>query len=330
MSGGAQSEWWGPEWGGSWVSGARNCLSLLVLARRPGSLLTHSSGLNQGAGSEADIYWTVCLSKTGSNWVTVWICTWPGLIFYGFTEHVGSDDVLNSQNHICSVRSQPSQQLFVLWSSKDRIPFLMHDNHSGALLRTTNIKEIFPGNITSKSSDFTWEELQSLNAGDWFLKVRSAPSYVQPHEVVTQQPTWSCLTFQTDPLSSVSALSEEDKAMARNQTIPSLKELLQLAKQHNISVMFDLYTDDQENDTENVVDTILWSGIDPGRVSIYDSPSVIWLKYPRKHELRIKQIYFTRSSGSLQQNESMWRRLLQVSSRFIRAVKHWGINRETT
>ena len=70
----------------------------------------------------------------------------------------------------------------------------------------------------------------------------------------------------------MSKLSEEDKAEARNQTIPSLEELLQLAKQHNISVMFDLYSPDLENDTEDVVDTILRSGIDPGRVSINRSP----------------------------------------------------------
>ncbi|CAG09803.1 unnamed protein product, partial [Tetraodon nigroviridis] len=146
--------------------------------------------------------------------------------------------------------------------SKDRIPFLMHDNHSGFLLRTTNIKEIFPDNITSRSSDFTWEELQSLNAGDWFLK--------------------------TDPLSSVSKLSEEDKARARNQTIPSLEELLQLAKQHNVSVMFDLYSPDWENDTEDVVDTILSSGIDPGQI--------LWLPpakrdYVKKTAPGFKQVY---------------------------------------
>lgn len=169
----------------------------------------------------------------------------------------------------------------------------MHDNHSGFLLRTTNIKEIFPDNITSRSIDFTWEELQSLNAGDWFLKVRNAPSYTQLHKVIAQQHKWSCRTFQTDPLSSVSKLSEEDKARARNQTIPSLEELLQLAKQHNVSVMFDLYSPDWENDTEDVVDTILSSGIDPGQVSLYQSPSgIIWLKYSKKHDLRIKLILF--------------------------------------
>lgn len=67
----------------------------------------------------------------------------------------------------------------------------------------------------------------------------------------------------------MSKLSEEDKAMARNQTIPSLLQLLRLAKQHNISVMFDLYSPDWDNDTEDVVDTILESGIDPHLVSLY-------------------------------------------------------------
>ncbi|XP_011608756.1 glycerophosphoinositol inositolphosphodiesterase GDPD2 isoform X1 [Takifugu rubripes] len=146
--------------------------------------------------------------------------------------------------------------------SKDRVPFLMHDHQPGFLLRTTDVKERFPDNITSNSSEFTWEELQTLNAGDWFLK--------------------------TDPFRSVSKLSEEDKAMARNQTIPSLLQLLRLAKQHNISVMFDLYSPDWENDTEDVVDTILESGIDPHLV--------LWLppakrEYVKKAAPEFKQVY---------------------------------------
>lgn len=72
-----------------------------------------------------------------------------------------------------------------------------------------------------------------------------------------------------DPFRSVSKLSEEHKAMAMNQTIPSLLQLLRLAKQHNISVMFDLYSPNWEKDTEDVVDTILESGINPHLVSLY-------------------------------------------------------------
>ncbi|XP_019947164.1 glycerophosphoinositol inositolphosphodiesterase GDPD2 isoform X2 [Paralichthys olivaceus] len=121
--------------------------------------------------------------------------------------------------------------------SKDRIPFLMHDHHSEFLLRTTNVNEKFPEKNFSSSDNFTLEELKTLNAGEWFLK--------------------------TDPFHSVSQLSEEERKTAGNQTIPSLSELLTLAQQHNISVMFDLYSSNQKNDTKDTVSTILKSGIDP-------------------------------------------------------------------
>ncbi|XP_029957973.1 glycerophosphoinositol inositolphosphodiesterase GDPD2 isoform X2 [Salarias fasciatus] len=131
--------------------------------------------------------------------------------------------------------------------SKDRIPFLMHDHEKGFLLRTTNVKEKFPNKTLSISADLTLEELQSLNAGEWFLK--------------------------TDPFHSVSGLSEEEKEMARVQTIPSLLKLLDLANEHNISVFFDLYrskqdnsTVDKVNDTVDTVDAILNSSIDPSLV----------------------------------------------------------------
>lgn len=57
--------------------------------------------------------------------------------------------------------------------SKDRVPFLMHDHNPGFLRRTTDIENKFPDKIFNQSSDFTWEELQSLNAGEWFINVRS-------------------------------------------------------------------------------------------------------------------------------------------------------------
>ncbi|TNN50814.1 Glycerophosphodiester phosphodiesterase domain-containing protein 5 [Liparis tanakae] len=133
--------------------------------------------------------------------------------------------------------------------SKDRVPFLMHDNNPGFLRRTTNVKEKFPNKEFSHSSNLTWEELQSLNAGEWFLK--------------------------TDPYSSVSNLSEEEVETAGNQSIPSLLQLLQLAGQHNISVLFDLYSSNQENDTVDTVNTILSSGIEPSLV--------LWLP-PTKRE----------------------------------------------
>lgn len=76
------------------------------------------------------------------------------------------------------------------------------------------------------------------------------------------------MTFQTDPFRSVSKLTEEEMETARNQTIPSLDQLLNLAKQHNISVIFDLYNPDKENDSEVIVSTILNSKFDPSLVSL--------------------------------------------------------------
>lgn len=62
--------------------------------------------------------------------------------------------------------------LLLLEFSKDRVPFLMHDSGSEFLLRTTNVKEKFPNKTFNNSTDLTFEDLQSLNAGEWFLKVR--------------------------------------------------------------------------------------------------------------------------------------------------------------
>lgn len=53
--------------------------------------------------------------------------------------------------------------------SSDGVPFLMHDER---LSRTTNVASVFPERIAAHSSDFSWAELQRLNAGAWFLEVR--------------------------------------------------------------------------------------------------------------------------------------------------------------
>lgn len=78
-------------------------------------------------------------------------------------------------------------------------------------------------------------------------------------------------SFKTDPFRSVSQLSEEEKQTARNQTVPSLLQLLELAKQHNISVIFDLYRTHKDGndreDTAAIIDTIRKSNINPGLVS---------------------------------------------------------------
>lgn len=46
----------------------------------------------------------------------------------------------------------------------------MHDEH---LSRTTDVASVFPARITDHSSDFSCAELKRLNAGAWFLEVRT-------------------------------------------------------------------------------------------------------------------------------------------------------------
>ncbi|XP_063807348.1 glycerophosphodiester phosphodiesterase domain-containing protein 4 [Pseudophryne corroboree] len=96
--------------------------------------------------------------------------------------------------------------------SFDGVPFLMHDS---TLKRTTNVQEIFPNLTNANAAMLTWDILESLNAGKWF----------------TQKP----------PFSSMDSLSDQDKQLARNQSVYKLSDLLRLANRANKTVIFDLY-----------------------------------------------------------------------------------------
>lgn len=153
----------------------------------------------------------------------------------------------------------------------------MHDDGKGFLLRTTNVKDKFPDGNFSNSTDLTLAQLQTLSAGEWFLKVMIVLWFTLEHmfarrglRVIMRRTTatWYYLTFQTDPYGTVSLLSEEEKERARNQTIPTLRELLQFAQRHNTPLMFDFKGDNEENDAYDTVQTILQQGIDPSLVSL--------------------------------------------------------------
>lgn len=123
-------------------------------------------------------------------------------------------------------------------------------------------------------------------------------------------------------------LSKEEKNTASNQTIPSLRQLLKLAQENNISVIFDLYSPDKENDTEDVVDVILDSGIDPSLVGLISNPcDWLWLRYT---VIIGCTFTFYRSSGFLQQNGNTLRRLPQASSTSTTTVKYLRRTMETT
>nr|XP_029135763.1 glycerophosphodiester phosphodiesterase domain-containing protein 5-like isoform X2 [Labrus bergylta] len=96
--------------------------------------------------------------------------------------------------------------------SFDGVPFLMHDQ---TLKRTTNIHEVFPNRTDQPAAMFTWSELESLNAGAWFLS--------------------------HDPFGTVGSLGADDRLRAEKQPVCSLRDFLQLAARKDKLVIFDLY-----------------------------------------------------------------------------------------
>ncbi|TFK15411.1 bromo adjacent homology domain-containing 1 protein [Platysternon megacephalum] len=150
--------------------------------------------------------------------------------------------------------------------SADGIPFLMHDE---TLTRTTNVQKVFPARAPMNGTAFNWTDLQRLDAGSWFL--------------------------ERNPFRSVQGLSSEAHGQARAQKIPSLQQVLQEAKQHNVSIMFDLRPEnhtDYQSFVNVTVETILQSGIPP--------QLILWLPDGFREQVRqqapgFQQIYGLKS-----------------------------------
>ncbi|XP_009973884.2 glycerophosphodiester phosphodiesterase domain-containing protein 4 isoform X1 [Tyto alba] len=106
--------------------------------------------------------------------------------------------------------------------SYDGVPFLMHDS---TLRRTTNIKEVYPNHTAQNAALFSWDTLQELNAGMWFLKDK--------------------------PFSCMGSLSRADQNQAMNQSIYKLSNFLRLADSQNKLVIFDLYRPPEKHPYRN-------------------------------------------------------------------------------
>ncbi|PKK23949.1 glycerophosphodiester phosphodiesterase domain containing 4 [Columba livia] len=106
--------------------------------------------------------------------------------------------------------------------SYDGVPFLMHDS---TLRRTTNIKEVYPNDTAQNAALFSWDTLQELNAGTWFLKDK--------------------------PFSCMGSLSRADQNQAMNQSIYKLSNFLRLADSQNKVVIFDLYRPPEKHPYRN-------------------------------------------------------------------------------
>ncbi|KAF4009621.1 hypothetical protein G4228_001152 [Cervus hanglu yarkandensis] len=128
--------------------------------------------------------------------------------------------------------------------SLDEVAFLMHDYD---LRRTTNILDVMPNASHTHSSLFYWDFLSTLNAGKWF-----SDSWIKPF-------------FRMKPL------SEADKERARNQKIPKLSELLELARREKKLVIFDLNSPPRSHPARSsyirlVVSVILDSNIEQHQI----------------------------------------------------------------
>ncbi len=97
--------------------------------------------------------------------------------------------------------------------SLDGIPFLMHD---GTLERTTNIAEVYPNRVDDDPSQFRMDELRTLNAGLWFI--------------------------QKNPFNTInsSVISQAQLSINQGQRIPTLTEALELVKENEMVILFDL------------------------------------------------------------------------------------------
>lgn len=88
--------------------------------------------------------------------------------------------------------------------SKDHQLFLHHDL---LLSRTTNIQNVFPHRASEPYTTFTWEELQALNAGAWFI--------------------------HKDPFNQISGgnISKDELQNYKQQKLPSLAEVLHFVRE---------------------------------------------------------------------------------------------------
>ncbi|KAK3095074.1 hypothetical protein FSP39_009932 [Pinctada imbricata] len=136
--------------------------------------------------------------------------------------------------------------------SNDGVPFLMHDN---TFVRTTNIDEVFPSMAKYHVSSFNISQVKQLNAGNWYL--------------------------QQDPMGSVRSLSEQSKRLYRNQSVPTLLEVLSLANHTGSYVMFNIDSPDDWHPYYNKSHDLVKEVIELGGIN---PKQILWLTDPFNNE----------------------------------------------
>ncbi len=135
---------------------------------------------------------------------------------------------------------------------------LMHDD---AMMRTTNVADVFPDRIPSPFSTYTLDEIRSLDAGSWFKR--------------------------DDPFGQVSAglVGPAELAAYAGEQIPTLREAFELTLELNWFVNVELKTQPAPHDTFDVVSAVLAVaedvGIGPDHL-LFSSAQHEWLKTVKK------------------------------------------------
>jgi glycerophosphoryl diester phosphodiesterase len=88
--------------------------------------------------------------------------------------------------------------------------------HDDTFIRTTNISEIFPKRKKDPLHTFTWEEVQTLDAGSWFL--------------------------EDDPFETIKSgeVSIEEQQAMTNTAVPQLEELLLFVKEKSLFINIEI------------------------------------------------------------------------------------------
>ncbi|XP_031163981.1 glycerophosphodiester phosphodiesterase domain-containing protein 5-like [Sander lucioperca] len=151
--------------------------------------------------------------------------------------------------------------------SVDGVPFLMHDH---TLQRTTNVHQVFPNRTDTPAAMFTWTQLESLNAGAWFLS--------------------------HNPFGTAGFLGTEERLQAGKQCVCSLQAFLQLAAQRDKLVIFDLYRPPsghpyRDSWIQRTLDVI-------EKESSIHSSQVLWLPSDRRAFVESNHPEFQQTSGS--------------------------------
>ena len=89
--------------------------------------------------------------------------------------------------------------------TSDGVPFIVHDD---TLARTSNVKQIFPERQPFTNHLFTWDDVQKLDFGSWFVA--------------------------TDPFKQIAAgkVTQAEQTSYRGEKAPTLREALSFTKDH--------------------------------------------------------------------------------------------------